>query len=58
MTLRKIAEEHPDWLDYDVVVYREDGEYDYVGCSGNYFLADIADEDGSNPQTLVVFSGN
>jgi hypothetical protein len=66
MTLRELVDRHPDWLDFDIVVYRSDGQYDYVGDhsgvpngAGSVYL----DEEGSDPlrpegPSLVVFAGN
>jgi hypothetical protein len=54
MTLRDFIDEHPDWLDYDMVVYRSDGGYDYVGAAGAVYLSE--DPDTNIP--VVVFSAN
>ena len=63
MTLRELVQEHPDWLDYEMVIYRSDGEYEYVGQSASVYDApeweDVPNEDARETgKTLIVFSGN
>jgi hypothetical protein len=60
MTLREIIEQHPEWLDLPVAVYRSDGEYDYVGGSGTVYRHNTDEEleyDGEAVDA-VVFAGN
>jgi hypothetical protein len=54
-TLNQILKAHPEWGDLDVVVYRSDGSYDYVGASGAVYEA--PDENEENRRVLV-FAGN
>jgi hypothetical protein len=57
MTLRELVEKHPDWLDYEMAIYREDGELDYVGASGDVYVNDAYDDEGDIAR-VVIFSGN
>lgn len=36
-TLNDIIKKHPEYADLPVVIYREDGEYDWVGASGSVY---------------------
>jgi hypothetical protein len=60
MTLKDLVEKHPEWLDHELVVYREDGEYDYVGKSGWVNEGeDVTVEDGKLVKhKVLVFAGN
>lgn len=53
-TLRSLIEQHPEWADLPIVVYREDGSYDWVGHSGDVYTDKDEDEDA----TVLVFAGN
>ena len=55
MTLRQLVEQHPDWLDYEMAIYRVDGEYDYVGQSGAVYLYN--DKDFVDAP-VIVFDGS
>jgi len=57
-TLRSLIEEHPEWADLPLVVYREDGEYDWVGCSGAVYDHNPADDGIEDAQHVLVFAGN
>jgi hypothetical protein len=65
-SLRDILRLHPEWIDLKVVIYRPDGEYDYVGdyrCAGSVYVADeMRDVPGKDCEPtgrkLVVFSPN
>lgn len=59
-TLRTLIAEHPDWLDYPLVVYCPDGHYDYVGAAGSVYLHDEMTDEQGNPtdEKVVVFSAN
>ncbi len=60
MTLRELIEQHPEWADLPIVVYREDGHYDYVGCSGTVYEDEDRQEwqeEGGGVRVLVV-AGN
>ncbi len=52
MTLRELVEQHPDWMDHEMVVF-DSGEEHYVGQSGMVYLGkDDRDKE------VVVFSGD
>jgi hypothetical protein len=52
MTLKQLIEEHPDWLNYELVVYCPDGHYDYVGAAGDVYIGN------DNGKAVIVFSAN
>ncbi len=55
MTLRELIEEHPDWMDYDMVVYDDlNACLDYIGASGNVQIS--VGDDSDKP--VILFSGN
>ena len=62
MTLRELVDQHPDWLDNDIVV-GSDGYYHYVGASGDVYL-DYEYKDSENGDAkktgrkIIVFVGN
>jgi len=53
MTLGELVIEHPDWLEYEMVVYNDKNEYDFIGESGDVYL--VPDDIGGK---LIVFAGN
>lgn len=68
MTLRDIVDQHPEWLDLEVGILREDGDIDFVGASGDVMLmphneddtVDMDEELERHPNTVdvVVFVPN
>lgn len=60
MTLRELMEAHPDWLDYEVVIYQRTGEHRPVLYQGLYQpndeeWADQREYDGQpKPAPVVV----
>lgn len=52
MTLQELYDKHPEWRQFEMVVYGQDG-YEYVGDSGSVYL----DEDSASVP-LIVFTGN
>jgi hypothetical protein len=62
-TLRTLIEKHPEWANLPIVVYRTDGSYDFIGCSGSIYTGECTEEDKiANPEikteSVLVFSGN
>lgn len=57
-TLREILEEHPEWVDLPVGVYRVDGGIDFVGCSGMVYLGHEYDDDENQVGDVVLFANN
>ena len=57
MTLKELLDANPDWADLPIVVYREDGTYDYVGGAGSAYRHKETTEDGESID-VVVFAGN
>lgn len=64
MNLRELYEQHPEWHDLPLVVYREDGLYDYIDGAGmvypgkDYPGTDFDNEDDLGPDNVLVFSPN
>jgi hypothetical protein len=54
VTLRMLMEKHPEIADLPIVVYCEDGHYDWVGAAGAVYVGDDP-EDG---EKVLVFSSN
>ena len=57
MTLKELLDANPDWADLPVVVYCEDGSYDYVGQAGSAYRHKEILEDGESID-VVVFAAN
>lgn len=60
-TLRSLMQEHPEWADLPIVVYKPDGTHDYVGGAGNVYEFDPKKEgcegvDGC--ERVLVFAAN
>ena len=55
-TLRRLMEEHPEWADLPIVVYREEGGYDWVGSSGDVY--DATTEEDGDVYEVLVFTNN
>lgn len=51
-TLSELLKRHPEWADLPIVIYTEDEEYHFVGCSGSVY------EDEDEDEKILVFSGN
>jgi len=59
MKLKELVEQHPDWLEYEMAVYRSDGNLDYVGASGMVFVDDEFNDEGNlTGNKVIIFSGN
>lgn len=58
-TLKKLYEEYPEWHDLEIVVYKSDGTYDFVGIleAGSVYVDDEYEEEGVITPVLV-FSAN
>jgi hypothetical protein len=64
MTLRELYDEHPEWRDLPMVVYRpDDGDIDWVGGTAFVYPCDTElepadDQPFPQPITVLVFAGN
>jgi hypothetical protein len=65
-SLRRLIAEHPEWADLPLVVYREDGDYDFVGTldgAASVYPTDLTtarSDDDPTPTLLrvLVFAAN
>lgn len=65
VTLKQLIEEHPEWSDLPIAIYRNDGDLDYIGESGlvypcKYYETDFDYEKyvKDKPCNVLVFAGN
>jgi hypothetical protein len=55
MTLQALITQHPEWLGHTLVIYHEDGHYDYIGAAGLVYEVD-EEEEGTTGEP--IFTGN
>jgi len=63
MTLRELIEQHPEWADLPIAVYRTDGSLDYIDASGTAYVGedwpdDVEDVVEGTGNPVLVFAGN
>lgn len=51
-TLRELLDQHPEWADLPIAIYRPDGELDFIGGAGRVYKSE--DNEGS----ILVFAPN
>lgn len=54
MTLKELYEQHPEWHDLELVVYR-DGDYDWVGRSADVYRDDVVTMKADDDPTPVLY---
>lgn len=63
MTIKELLTEHPEYLNLTMVVYRQDGAYEYVGEDASVYVGkEMKDIEGKDCEPtgreLLVFSCN
>lgn len=53
MTLQELYDNNPQWRSKHLVLYRSDGEIEYVGASGSVY-----EGPGIDGEPVVIFAGN
>lgn len=61
MSLKELLAKHPDWADLPIVVYRPDGQYDWLDGAASAYT-DTTHEDPDNEASpevkVLVFAHN
>ena len=58
-TLRELLEEHPEYADLPVAIYRSDGTYHYINRSGSVYIHKDRIKTPDEPEgPVLVFSPN